>query len=99
MKIIISEVEVDSTIVASTEISKLESKFINQQPEELKPEFESEEELKTLCLQVLREEDEVASTMCSESSNIDPITLYYVRKEKGCIRIFKSAIGSTNITK
>ena len=46
VKILLSKVELDSTIVASTYISKLQSRFTNKRLEVLQLEFQVEEELK-----------------------------------------------------
>ena len=69
MQIILSEVELDSMMVASATIGKLESKFINDQVSEVHLGFEIDATDWHTWTQIPQEMDEIASVL----SGISPI--------------------------
>jgi hypothetical protein len=99
MKIILSEVEIYSSMVASAEIRKLESKFIDDRLEELQPVFQVGKEKRPVWQEIPCEVDEVSAVLCSISPLVDPDTMCSLLSERGDVGRFKSSIGSTNIAK
>ena len=107
MQILLSEVEIDAMTISSAQISKLETKFIDERMEELEgrrnkeldPVSDDDQMIRPGWSHVPREADEVSSVLCSVSSILDPDTLCSLLCERGNIGRFQSSIGSTNVSK
>jgi hypothetical protein len=99
MQILLSEVQIDSAMAASAEISQLESKFINKRMEEVDQVYTVEQEDRPTWSHIPCEVDEVASVLCSVSPLLDPTTMCSLLSERGEIGRFQSSVGSTNATR
>jgi hypothetical protein len=75
-KILLSEIEIDSTMVAPAEICKLEASFIDHRVEEMQAVVEDNKDLRPEWKPVPLEADEVASVLCSVSPLLDQNSMY-----------------------
>ena len=88
-QILLSEVEIDSTIVSSAKISKLETKFIDDRLDNLEPFYGSRKEAKPPWRHIPCEVDNVASVLCSVSLVIGPTEMCSLLCEKANVGQFK----------
>jgi hypothetical protein len=99
VQILLSEVEIDSTMVSSAEISKLETEIIDERMSDLEPLHGPRKEERPPWTQIPPEVDDVASVLCGVLLVLDLNEMCSGLCTRADVGQFQMSIGSTDVTK